>query len=190
MTYDTQTLNSGRHKLDEFEELWVFGYGSLIYKVDFPYLDKSPAHIKGYERRMWQGSSDHRGTPSSPGRVATLTPSGNTLCFGMAYRVTPDVFEHLDHREKNGYLREEIDITLATGSTVRGLVYMATPDNEAFLGDASTEELARHIYESEGPSGENKDYVYDLAEALRKHGEHDEHIFAIEQALLEIEALK
>jgi cation transport regulator ChaC len=187
MSFDTQSINRERQDLHSFEQLWVFGYGSLIYKVDFEYIAQEPAYIYGYERRMWQGSSDHRGTPKRPGRVATLIPSEGAACFGMAYRVTPEVFEHLDHREKNGYLREEINIDLISKEQVRGLVYMATPDNEAYLGDASIQALAKHIFESEGPSGKNKEYVYDLADALRKHGVIDAHIFAIEAAMREFE---
>ncbi|WP_395338538.1 gamma-glutamylcyclotransferase [Ningiella sp. W23] len=188
MPIDTQALNRGRHSLDNYDELWLFGYGSLIYKVDFPYLSKEPAHIHGYQRRLWQGSSDHRGTPDSPGRVATLTPVNGAVCYGIAYHVTQEEFEHLDHREKNGYLREEIDIFFQNGRKVRGLVYMATPDNEAFLGGATIEELAQHIFNSSGPSGDNKDYVYELAKALRARGVVDEHVLALEQALLKIES--
>lgn len=189
MTFDTQALNRKRQNLENYKDLWVFGYASLIYKVDFTYQERAPANIHGYERRLWQGSSDHRGTPENPGRVATLIPSSGAPCFGMAYRVTPEVFDHLDHREKNGYLREEIDITLLTNKVVRGLVYMATPDNQAFLGDTSIERIAADILASAGPSGKNKDYVYDLAASLRAYGVNDPHIFAVENALRKLESM-
>jgi cation transport regulator ChaC len=77
---------------------WVFGYGSLIYKVDFPYLQREVASITGWKRRFWQGSHDHRGTPEAPGRVVTLIPARGVVCKGVAYLVEHSVFEHLDHR--------------------------------------------------------------------------------------------
>ena len=91
---------------------WVFGYGSLIYKVDFPYLEREMAEIHGWARRFWQGSHDHRGTPEAPGRVVTLVPEPGTVCRGVAYRIDNTVFEHLDHREKNGYERYTVAIEL------------------------------------------------------------------------------
>jgi cation transport regulator ChaC len=181
---DTQSLNKQRHNLDQFDEIWLFGYGSLIYKVDFPYLTSEYGHINGYVRRFWQGSHDHRGTPENPGRVLTLIPAPGTRCFGRAFKVEKRVFDHLDHREKNGYLREILSIELADGRTVNGLVYIAGTDNAAFLGEASVQTIAKQISQSEGPSGKNQDYVFQLADALRQHQEHDEHVFAVEQAIL------
>ncbi|MEM1112477.1 MAG: gamma-glutamylcyclotransferase [Pseudomonadota bacterium] len=166
------------------QSTWVFGYGSLIYKVDFPFQESAVGRIHGWQRRFWQGSHDHRGTPDAPGRVVTLVEEPGASCIGVAYRVTHAVFEHLDHREKNGYERVEVDIHLRDcGSTVAGLMYHAAEDNPAFLGPASLEELAAHIGSSHGPSGSNRDYLLYLAEALRELGDQDEHVFALEALL-------
>jgi len=163
--------------------IWLFGYGSLIYKVDFPYLQRRRARLRGWARRFWQGSHDHRGTPEAPGRVVTLVADPAAVCVGMAYQVTPAVFAHLDHREKNGYARIAADFRFDDDSEVRGLVYVAAPGNEAYLGPADEAAIARHIAGARGPSGENRDYLLALAAALRELGSDDAHVFGIERAL-------
>jgi cation transport regulator ChaC len=187
MTADTIAINQMMDQFDGHHSVWLFGYGSLIYKADFPYLQRRPASISNWTRRFWQGSHDHRGTPEAPGRVVTIIEEAGAICHGMAYLVTPEVFAHLDHREKNGYLRLAITITFeddgAGATSVEGLVYIATPDNTAFLGAASEQEIARHIARSAGPSGPNSDYINHLAAALRELGKHDQHVFEIERHL-------
>lgn len=173
---------------DTTTSTWIFGYGSLIYKVDFPYLEAEVASIEGWQRRFWQGSHDHRGTPEAPGRVVTLLPADNATCRGIAYRVEPDVFEHLDYREKNGYLRCHTSIQLdVSGRQVDGEVYVADENNPAFLGPAPLKQLAGQIAASHGPSGSNRDYVLQLAAALRELGEADDHVHALEALLISIE---
>lgn len=180
---DTQAQNKQRQNLDDFDEIWVFGYGSLIYKVDFDFLDCKTAYLHNYERRFWQGSHDHRGTPEQPGRVLTLMPSKNARCFGKAYKVTHEVFDHLDHREKNGYLRHQTTIHFADNHSIQGLVYIASPQNPAYLGEAHINAIAKQVFNSTGPSGTNRDYVFQLADALRQYNEFDAHVFELEQAL-------
>lgn len=160
---------------------WLFGYGSLIWRADFPYHERRRAAIRGWARRFWQGSHDHRGTPDSPGRVVTLVPRSGALCAGIAYRVARDVFEHLDHREKNGYERVTVDIHLdgesgKGGCLVPGVTYIAPPGNEAFLGPADPEQIAAHIARSSGPSGRNADYLLELAAALEALNVEDQHV--------------
>lgn len=167
--------------------VWLFGYGSLIYKADFPFLDRRPATLPGWSRRFWQGSHDHRGTPDAPGRVVTLVRDATARCRGVAYRVTPAVFAHLDHREKNGYLRLDTQLEFDDGTHVPGLVYIADIGNEAWLGDAPDADLAAHIAASHGPSGSNRDYLLHLADALRALDADDAHVFALERSLLALD---
>ena len=188
MSHDTTAINRTRQDFSNRDSVWLFGYGSLIYKADFDYLERRPAHIRGWQRRFWQGSHDHRGTPDAPGRVLTLVPVDGAACGGMAYRITPDLLDALDVREKNGYLRFEAELGFADGSHADGLVYIARPDNDAWLGPASDHAIARHIAGSTGPSGPNREYLLKLADALRHMGEEDPHVFAVEHALRQLDA--
>ena len=130
MSFNTIEANRRAGRFADREQLWLFGYGSLIYKAGFDYLERRPASITGWVRRFWQGSHDHRGTPDAPGRVATLVRAPGETCLGMAYRVTPAIFEHLDHREKNGYLRFATEMTFADGTTDEGVTLSCWADGD------------------------------------------------------------
>ena len=187
MSTNTIAINQRMDRFAGRSELWLFGYGSLIWKADFPYIERRPARICGWSRRFWQGSHDHRGTPFAPGRVVTLIPVSAAVCAGMAYLITPEVLNHLDLREKNGYLRHATTLAFDDGSSAEGLVYIATEANAAYLGPAPDADIARHIARAAGPSGSNRDYLVHLADALRGLGEHDAHVFAIEARLQEFD---
>jgi cation transport regulator ChaC len=183
MSLNTIEINRLMDRFDSHASVWLFGYGSLIFKADFPFLERRPASIAGWSRRFYQGSHDHRGTEQAPGRVVTLVPEEGAVCHGMAYLVTPEEFAHLDHREKNGYLRLATGMTFEDGSTAEGIVYIATSDNAAWLGPASEEAIARQIASARGPSGPNSEYLLGLAHALRSLGKQDAHVEAIERHL-------
>ena len=183
VSFDTTQANRETAIFDDHDELWLFGYGSLIYKAGFDYVERATATITGWARRYWQGSHDHRGTPEAPGRVVTLVEAPGEACLGMAYRVTPAVFGYLDHREKNGYLRFAQTMTFADGRQDKGLVYIATPDNAAWLGEADIETIAAQVAASHGPSGPNRDYVLNLADALVDLEADDPHCFAVAERL-------
>ena len=173
--------------------LWIFGYGSLVWRPAFAYAERRPAYLQGYARRFWQGSTDHRGVPGRPGRVATLIRESGTRCFGMAYRVAVEdaraVLSNLDHRERGGFARHLLPTHLVDGADsgaperVEALVYWATPDNPEYLGPASIDAIARQVLGCVGPSGPNVEYVTELAAALREMGAHDDHVFAVESRL-------
>ena len=145
--------------------LFVFGYGSLCWKVDFPIASKFVGTICGWQRFFCQRSTDHRGTPESPGLVASVLSDENlqalglraagappSECCGQCYRV-PDadasaVLDALDFREKGGYTREVVEVTPIDGSQpVQALLYTATPENPNFertaLTDPAADEQAR-----------------------------------------------
>ena len=187
MRSNTIATNKLMDQFDSHHSVWLFGYGSLIFKADFPYIERRPASIANWTRRFWQGSHDHRGTVTAPGRVATLVKQDGAICDGMAYLITPEVFDHLDYREKNGYLRFATAITFEDGRSEIGLVYIATHDNAAFLGPASELEIAKQIRAAVGPSGPNRDYLFDLARSLRALGKKDTHVFAIEKRIMDLE---
>jgi glutathione-specific gamma-glutamylcyclotransferase len=167
--------------------VWVFGYGSLIWRADFPFAERRRASIEGWSRRFWQGSHDHRGVPAAPGRVVTLVEEPTSRCHGVAYLIDHAVFDHLDHREKNGYQRIEVSLAFDDAS-VAGIVYVAAHDNHAFLGPAPAQQIAAQILASHGPSGSNVDYLYRLADALRELDVVDPHVFELESLVRDLAA--
>ena len=181
----------GAHLSDEdandADSVWIFGYGSLIWRCDFPYAQRKRARIAGWIRRFWQGSHDHRGVPDAPGRVVTLIPKAGAHCDGIAYLIDHPVFDHLDHREKNGYERNDVELSFADRKA-NGVVYIAHHGNPAFLGSASIDAIARQILASRGPSGSNVEYLYELAAALRELDADDGHVFELEARVKLLEA--
>lgn len=166
---------------------WIFGYGSLVWRPAFPFVERVPGHITGYVRRFYQGSTDHRGVPGAPGRVVTLLPAPNDVVTGVAYHVDPAhedaVLAKLDHREKGGYERRVVEMSRADGAPIEVLLYVATEDNDNYLGPAPIEVIAEQVRRSVGPSGPNVEYVLELARALRELGFDDPHVFALAAAI-------
>lgn len=169
--------------------MWIFGYGSLVWRPGFDFVERRPGYITGYLRRFWQESTDHRGVPGAPGRVVTLVASPGARCDGMAYRieghVRDEVLANLDHREKNGYSRHDETVTFTDPppGAVEALVYWATPGNPSFVGEAPIETIADQVVRSVGPSGPNPEYVLELERALREMGADDPHVFALADAV-------
>lgn len=166
---------------------WIFGYGSLIWKQGFPFAEARPAIVHGWERRFWQGSTDHRGVPEAPGRVVTLVRSIGAACRGVAFRLgsreRDEVLEALDHRERGGYRRIEADLVVGRRRSVTGIVYVADETNPNYLGPAPMPLIARQVRTAAGASGPNAEYVLRLAEALRQLGADDPHVFDLEARL-------
>lgn len=173
--------------------VWVFGYGSLIWRPAMAYRARRAGRIAGWARRFWQASTDHRGTIESPGRVATLVAADATV-WGMAYAIAraewPAIEAALELREQQGYARLTVDVGLAAGEQasdilerVPCLLYIATPDNPHFIGPEPLEATAEIIRRSHGPSGSNLDYVLELDRALAAMGATDPDVRALAERL-------
>ncbi len=161
--------------------MWIFGYGSLLFRPDFEHLRMEVAAVAGLERRFWQGSTDHRGVPGAPGRVVTLVPREGGVAWGVAYLVAAEareaVLAYLDHREKGGYERREVALVGRAGPiTEAAITYVAVEGNPNWLGDAPPSAIAAQIRAAAGPSGPNAAYVLRLAAVLREHGIEDPHV--------------
>jgi glutathione-specific gamma-glutamylcyclotransferase len=169
--------------------LWIFGSGSLLWRADFPFERRAAAVVTGWERRLDQGSPDHRGTPERLGRVATLVPVAAGSCAGAVYLVRDDdrasVLAALDHRERGGYDRVEVEAALLSeGATkVTAVTWVASPENPFHLGRADLETMAAQIRAASGPSGTNRDYVLALADALAALGVDDGEIATLSMML-------
>jgi len=151
------------------------------------------AWIKGWKRRFWQGSTDHRGVPGAPGRVVTLVADPESVCWGVVYGLcggrAESVIDQLDFRERGGYRRLSVQAFFPNGASVEALSYFASQDNENYLGPAPLREIARQVRDAQGPSGGNPEYVRELAEAMRTIGVQDDHLFELDELLSEHRAV-
>ncbi|CAL5220904.1 g2999 [Coccomyxa viridis] len=171
------------------DEVWIFGFGSLIWRAGFEYQKRVEGYIKGYRRVFYQGSTDHRGTPEAPGRVVTLEEAPGSQCWGAAYLIAgtydeqQNTLAYLEWREKQYDLRVRVDVFGRESlevPVVRGaLTYIASADrvkNLNYAGPAPREAIAQQIASAIGPSGPNDEYLYGLVRALQEMGVHEEEL--------------
>lgn len=170
----------------------LFAYGSLIFRPGFSDLAGEPfvAAVIGWERRLDQGSPDHRGSPECLGRVATLTRREGAVTYGLVYPVDPAradaVFEALDLREQGGYERVTLEVAPRDNACapLDAVTYVAPPTNPFFRGPATFEDMAYDVLRARGPSGTNIDYVTRLARALDALGIDDPHVRGVVEAMM------
>jgi len=177
----------------DLHTLYVFGYGSVVWKPGIEYADAEVGHISGFIRRMWQGNETHRGTKEQPGRVATLIPKENKKTFGKAFILKSkeqiaNAMEHLVMREISlgGYCLGFTDFFAKDGAAsapVPALVFSATTDNEFYLGPEKMRKMAKTVADSRGPSGHNIEYLVKLCDFMRAEWPTvtDNHLFDLEK---------
>ena len=153
-------------------ERWVFGYGSLMWRPGFPFVERRGATLHGRRRAFCIYSVHHRGTYERPGLVLGLAPGG--ACRGAAYRVAEDewdaVHAYLMEREQptETYVEARRFVRLDDGRRVESLCFLSDVRHPQWAGALSLERQAELIAGATGLSGRNVDYLRDLVEHLRE----------------------
>ena len=157
-------------------ELWVFGYGSLMWQPGFAFTERVPAVLIGAHRSLCIYSFHHRGTQERPGLVLGLDEGG--ACRGIAFRVaaadSDSVIAYLRAREQvTSVYRESIRpiwLKREPERRVPGLCYMVDRGHVQYAGRLSLEQQLHHVRQGHGQSGANRDYVIATVGALEQLG--------------------
>lgn len=160
-------------------DLWVFGYGSLMWKPGFAYLEQVPARLIGEHRALCVYSFDHRGTPEKPGLVLGLDRGG--ACRGIAFRVAADLrhdtIAYLRSREQTTNVYREVMRSVWLENEARervaALAYVVDRGHVQYAGRLSLAEQLRFVQQGHGRSGNNRDYVLSTVAAIEKQGFRD-----------------
>ncbi len=145
-------------------ELWIFAYGSLMWRPGFSYEEVVHAKLVGWQRRFCIYSRYHRGSPRRPGIVLGLDRGG--VCEGLAFRVSQDraaeTLQYLREREQviSVYREALVPITLMRGDRpeVLALAYLVERAHPSYAGQLSLASQAQLIRGARGRSGDNIAY--------------------------------
>jgi cation transport protein ChaC len=168
------------------EDLWVFAYGSLIWRPGFEHVERVPAHIIGLHRSLCIYSFDHRGTPERPGLVLGLDLGG--ACRGIAYRVAAknrkSTIDYLRAREQTtAAYREMVRMAWLPGEPERrvdALCYAVDRGHPQYAGRLPHDRQLHIVRQGHGRSGNNRDYVLETVKSLEALNiiDHDLHVIA------------
>jgi cation transport protein ChaC len=171
------------------EDLWVFAYGSLMWRPDFPFIDRVEARLIGAHRALCVYSFVHRGTPERPGLVLGLDHGG--ACRGIAYRVPA-----VARAATVAYLREREQVTSVYRECVRpiwlrrqpeqrlpALCYLVDRGHVQYAGRLSLEQQLHHVRQGHGRSGANRDYVIATIAALEQLGYRESRLHLLAERL-------
>ena len=155
------------------KDVWIFGYGSLMWNPGFAYVDAQPALLRGYHRAFCVYSHRYRGTPERPGLVLGLDRGG--ACRGIAFRVPAADLEaalhYLWEREMSNrtYALKEVPVAMA-GDTVKVRAFVVDRAHKNYAGRLDVEETARLILQGIGARGPCRQYLENTVCELRKLG--------------------
>jgi len=173
----------------EPEDLWVFGYGSLIWRPGFDHVERVPARLIGAHRALCVFSHVHRGTPERPGLVLGLDLGG--ACRGVAYRVTarqrPETIAYLRAREQVTSVYREtlraVTLLAEPPRRVPALVYMIDRGHHQYAGRLDLAAQLHLVRQGHGQSGPNREYVLSTVHALEALGLYDRDLHLLAEKL-------
>ncbi|MEM7271147.1 MAG: gamma-glutamylcyclotransferase [Pseudomonadota bacterium] len=168
------------------EDLWVFGYGSLMWRPGFDYAERRPARLDGYRRRFCLDSITYRGTPAYPGLVLALDAEQGAWCDGVAYRAPQgrreEVHAYLRERELDTYAYVErfLPLTMKDGAVVEALCYVMDVTCDQYRGGLDLAGQAEVIATAAGPAGTNAEYLENTLDQLKALDVVDEELTVIQ----------
>jgi cation transport protein ChaC len=170
-------------------DLWVFGYGSLMWNPGFDFVERVSARLIGLHRALCVYSFVHRGTPERPGLVLGLDRGG--MCRGIAFRVPAALHqktvEYLRAREQvtTVYLEtmRRIELEEEARRQVRALCFIVDRSHVQYAGRLTLAECVHHVRQGHGRSGANRDYVLETVQALEALGYRESALHLIAERL-------
>ena len=157
-------------------DVWVFGYGSLVWNPAFHFVEKRTAQVHGYHRRFCLWTPLGRGTAENPGLMLGLERGG--ACRGVIFRIAEDAVEtELDilwRREMfTGAYRPTWMSARSHGDVVFAVAFVINREHSRYAGRLSEEQIAHHIATAEGPMGPCRDYLFETVAHLSELGIRD-----------------
>ena len=157
------------------DEIWVFGYGSLMWDSAFRVAERRPATLPAYRRSFCVWTAHARGTPGNPGLGLGLLPDSDAACHGVALRIAPATRQSglgsLWMREMWTGVYEPLWVSLATeAGRLPALAFVVDTAHPQYAAGLCTAQTARCIASARGEFGACQEYFDKTLKALRDLG--------------------